>query len=386
MPGIRLKGQHYFDSIAFSGGGGKGAYHIGVWKALDELDLLKTVRAVSGTSIGALNAVLFALGDYRTAKRIWYSLRGEDIFSISENSGNGIFSREGLERILGTLPLERLSDCGTEVYVNVFSVDDARTEWRRLNGLPVDGVKELLLATTALPVIYGRQKVGGREYFDGGVDTLGDGNVPVAPLYENGYRNILVSSLDHYFSFGPNSSLLKGQSAPKKYPDADITVLVPLEDLGDFISGTLNFSPSAIGSRMIMGYSDTKKQLKHEDVYYMKNRYSKINVQLYNQMHRLFSTGADVEKFIRLTNFSNINIEMPTLGGEVFYTDIVNIDGWRLQQHNVPFLTSHYRILDPGNTRMAWVLDPGDILSALDDYEAASAFEDDEALRRYEDG
>jgi predicted acylesterase/phospholipase RssA len=46
--------------ISFSGVGGKGPYQVGVWRAMEELGLAKDIFAVSGTSVGALNAALFA--------------------------------------------------------------------------------------------------------------------------------------------------------------------------------------------------------------------------------------------------------------------------------------------------------------------------------------
>ena len=46
--------------LVLSGGGGKGAYELGVWKALKELNLNKYISVFSGTSIGAFNAALFA--------------------------------------------------------------------------------------------------------------------------------------------------------------------------------------------------------------------------------------------------------------------------------------------------------------------------------------
>ena len=46
--------------LVLSEGGGKGAYELGVWKALTELELDKYIEVFSGTSIGAFNAVLFA--------------------------------------------------------------------------------------------------------------------------------------------------------------------------------------------------------------------------------------------------------------------------------------------------------------------------------------
>ena len=48
--------------LVLSGGGGKGAYELGVWKALVEMKLDKYIEVISGTSIGAFNAALFAQG------------------------------------------------------------------------------------------------------------------------------------------------------------------------------------------------------------------------------------------------------------------------------------------------------------------------------------
>ena len=39
--------------LVLAGGGGKGAYEIGVWQALRDLGLEQSVTAVSGTSVGA---------------------------------------------------------------------------------------------------------------------------------------------------------------------------------------------------------------------------------------------------------------------------------------------------------------------------------------------
>ena len=46
--------------IVFSGGGGKGAYAIGVWKALREFGMDQNIQAVAGTSVGSLNGALFS--------------------------------------------------------------------------------------------------------------------------------------------------------------------------------------------------------------------------------------------------------------------------------------------------------------------------------------
>ena len=47
-------------ALCLGGGGGKGAYQLGVYRALAEYGLMDKVTAISGTSIGAINALLFA--------------------------------------------------------------------------------------------------------------------------------------------------------------------------------------------------------------------------------------------------------------------------------------------------------------------------------------
>ena len=58
-------------------------------------------------------------------------------------------------------------------------------------------------------------------------------------------------------------------------------------------------------------------------------------------MGELFHSDVDFENFLNSTNFTNINLQMPTAGGNVFYTNIVSLFGWRVQQHNVIGLQGH---------------------------------------------
>jgi len=65
-------------SLVLSGGGAKGAYEVGVWQALHEAGLAGNVAAVSGTSIGAVNAALFASWpDPKGAERLWLENLGK---------------------------------------------------------------------------------------------------------------------------------------------------------------------------------------------------------------------------------------------------------------------------------------------------------------------
>lgn len=64
--------------IVFSGGGGKGAYQIGVWKYLHELGIDQKIHGVSGASVGALNSLLFLQGDYQKAEELRADIRQDD--------------------------------------------------------------------------------------------------------------------------------------------------------------------------------------------------------------------------------------------------------------------------------------------------------------------
>ena len=55
--------------LVLAGGGTKGAYQVGVWKALQELNI--NVTAIVGTSIGALNGALFLQDDLNSVIKMY---------------------------------------------------------------------------------------------------------------------------------------------------------------------------------------------------------------------------------------------------------------------------------------------------------------------------
>ena len=53
-------------AIALEGGGARGAYQIGAWRALVEAGI--RFNAVSGTSVGSLNGAMMAMRDLKKAE------------------------------------------------------------------------------------------------------------------------------------------------------------------------------------------------------------------------------------------------------------------------------------------------------------------------------
>ena len=52
-------------ALVLAGGGARGSYQVGVWRALTELGWRPQI--ITGTSVGSLNGAMFALDLYETA-------------------------------------------------------------------------------------------------------------------------------------------------------------------------------------------------------------------------------------------------------------------------------------------------------------------------------
>ena len=76
-------------ALVLSGGGSRGAYEIGAWQAFSELGV--RFQAVYGTSVGAINAALFAQGDLKMASSLWESINVKQLMS-AENEDFAIDS------------------------------------------------------------------------------------------------------------------------------------------------------------------------------------------------------------------------------------------------------------------------------------------------------
>ncbi|MBA3005259.1 MAG: hypothetical protein FP810_01450 [Desulfocapsa sp.] len=112
--------------LVLAGGGAKGAYQIGCWKALRACGLLH-FGAIAGTSVGALNAVLVAQDDYDKAESIWYNMSFSRVLRLRWHALLAV-----LIRILLFLPyLGKLLFPARAIPVELWrAVRDYRRSWR----------------------------------------------------------------------------------------------------------------------------------------------------------------------------------------------------------------------------------------------------------------
>ena len=367
-------------AIALCGGGGKGAFQIGALKYFQEQGLMENVKAISGSSVGALNAVLFALGNYNYAEKIWKSIHQKDILlpnnvnEISLRSSNpfsiNLFRQDKLKEIIEQIPLYNIQNSPIDIYVavtntnNGFNFDDY--EYIHINKLPLTDIVDILLAATSMPILYEDININGINMADAG--TIEYGNTPIEPLCKNGYNNIYVISLDSGFSIYDIRKSNKRINAYDIFPQCTFNVIRPLHDLGG-LEATLDFSQNAIRSNLCAGYIDTKKTLNNERVSHMRNNEA-INIDIDKKMRALFNSSEDIDRFIKLSEFSSINIVSKTMGGKTWWKTIVEMFGWKVQQHIIN--KSHYRIINSDGIRYAYTYNPQKLLEALEMYEVTN--------------
>lgn len=185
--------------LVLAGGGAKGAYQIGVWRALREAGLESRIGAVSGTSIGALNMALFVQGDLRKAEQLWASvgMSHASPFGRSPTDGGGSAfgrTREGLQRLIkANLDLDAVG--ASDLPAFACCDNGSGPEYLCLNRKPAARIMQILLASSAVPFVYAPVEMDGKKYSDGAFGKAEE-NVPVRRLIALGFQKLLVVHLD----------------------------------------------------------------------------------------------------------------------------------------------------------------------------------------------
>ena len=252
--------------LVLEGGGAKGAYHIGVAKALEELNI--KFAGISGTSVGALNGAMLIQGDLEKAYELWYNIRPSKIYEINDdyfqdlkelkinkdtilyffNKMKDIFEKKGVDnskikKILKEyIREEEVRNSGKDFAIVTISVTDKEPMELYLEDIPKGKLAEYLMASAYLP-FFAKEKMDGKIFLDGGFYN----NLPVNLLAKKGYKNIIAVR-----TFG------LGRSPDLSEMDLNIIEIEPSEDLGL----TVDFSKENARKNLNMGYYDTMKVFK----------------------------------------------------------------------------------------------------------------------------
>lgn len=235
--------------LALEGGGAKGAYQIGVFRALKEAGM--RIRAVAGVSVGALNAALICQDDLPRAWKLWESISPEELLGRGVLKSDGrldlkqIIRQRGIDTALlrkliqKEIDADKIRQADCACYAAAFSTEHRRQLIYDVRRLPAHAIADMLLASAYYPAFRRARLVYG-HFLDG---ALLD-KVPADLLELHGVKNILAIRI---YGVGINRTPFL-----KRKPGITYTEIAPGERLG----GMLDFSQKKLHFYLKLGYFD----------------------------------------------------------------------------------------------------------------------------------
>lgn len=273
-------------SLVLAGGGGKGAYQIGAWKALRELNI--NFDAIAGTSIGSINGALIAAGDYDKAWDFWHSVSvdkgvkltealpdSENLFSkknwgvlFKEFIKNGGIDASPAENFVSSFVDEKkVRESGISFGIVTVQMSQEITPLELFDDdIPEGKLVDYLLASSNIPFA---TNIGpeGEKFLDGGAYD----NIPVMTLKKRGYNKLIVVDISNIKGIAHNLDFLNSQ-----------VVYIRPYDL-ELLGASFDFDDEIIDRRIKLGYLDTRKAFSflQGKIYYFSPEVFKSMVKKY---------------------------------------------------------------------------------------------------------
>jgi len=196
--------------LVLGGGGAKGVYHIGVWQALQELNI--PINAFIGNSIGAIVAAFLAQGAEDKLLEIAQSMNLNTLIRLSREEAltdegsisrhplkywqaayKNIVERKGLDTTpMRTLLEESLNEdkiraCGFDFGITTVNISDFKPREVFIENMEQNQLINYVMASAAFPG-FEQPRIHGKKYMDGGLYD----NVPYTMARRRGYRKIIL--------------------------------------------------------------------------------------------------------------------------------------------------------------------------------------------------
>lgn len=264
--------------IALAGGGARGAYQIGALKAMKETGFVdfENLHAISGASIGSINACLLAMDAVEEAENIWMNLEGSKLLQVDGKFFKRLaeerlnFVRRGvyktdhfaqwLDDVIDYDRVRKRNVCVATSHVggadcNFFELmtlnlreffgKNTHIRYPSLKNMDDERIRKNIMASCAIPVFFRPVVIDEETYYDGGVLD----NTPYQPLIDAGCDEIIVIDL-----FRVNLRRKKEVDGVKLlhfYPKRHLR-------------GVLNFDSHQIKRRFDLGYQETLDCIENE--------------------------------------------------------------------------------------------------------------------------
>lgn len=298
-------------ALVLSGGGSKGSYQIGVWKALKKLNIKFDI--VTGTSAGALNGALITQKSYYRAIKLWKQINlkllfGENVTDSKDDIKvmtmygkeflkNGGMEVKNLENLIEKeIKYKKLMKSKINYGLVTFNLTTKKPIQITKNEIPKDLIGDYLMASASCYPAFKKKKIEGQTYIDGGFFD----NLPINLAIDMGAEEIIAVDL---------SAPGLNKKPKKKIPTITIK---PNNKLTNF----LNFYEDGAKRNIKLGYNDTLKKFKKLEgkKYSFKNKTLEKNQKKHFEtftylLETILDNPKNLEKFKKLINSSGLSTE-----------------------------------------------------------------------------
>ncbi len=239
-------------ALALEGGGTRGAFQAGVWKALGELSL--PITAIAGTSVGAINGAMFASGVDTLS--MWQDIRVSDVLDVPEKTGvaalveyakafvKGGIDTAPLRRLLETyFKEEALRNSSIDFGLSTCTAKDMQQVHLFKEDIPQGEMIDYILASACFP-LFKPTVIDGKQYIDGGMRN----NLPINMLADRGHKNIIAVSI-RGVGLKSDADICGVNLIEIKAPEAEV--------------GILDFDQKGLSAAIDSGYCETMRAFGH---------------------------------------------------------------------------------------------------------------------------
>src|SRR5574344_71580 len=248
-------------AVVLSGGGARGAYQVGAWKALRQLEYDYDI--VAGTSIGSVNGLFMVQNEFNKCYAMWYFVDYDLIYSekfpktfdkleiykeyVKNFIKNGGMSTSKMHELLDRLvKYNKFKKSKVNYGIVTYNLTKNKPEIKLKKDLTKENLNDFILASSTCYPAFQKLDINGQEYIDGGYYD----NMPVNLAIEMGATDIIAINLDAV-----------GLQKKVKDKNVKITYIKPRNELGSF----LFFDAKNARRSLRCGYNDTMKKFGRLD-------------------------------------------------------------------------------------------------------------------------
>lgn len=268
-------------ALVLGGGGAKGSYEVGVWKALNKLNMKFDI--VTGVSIGSINGAFYAANEYKKCLKMWRTITTNDLFDVAIGSK---LSKEDLQIFVKQMSTGGISFANAEKFLKknineekvrkskinyglvTVSLTNKKPRFLTKEQIPYGKLVDYICASSICYPFVHTQDINDESFIDGG---FYDG-IPINLAIDMGATEIVAVDL----------SVLAINKKPK-----DKNVKVDVIKMKDKTPLTLTFTKEYADKNIKYGYNDTMKHFNKLD----GNKYTFKKNDLdksYNELNKYF--------------------------------------------------------------------------------------------------